>query len=393
VPPDWSQLERLLSSVSDWNEWRSANPGIDVQLSAAGLAGSDLAGANLRGAVLEGSRLDGANLRRANLSGAKLFGASIQGINLSGAQLQGADLRACDCSEGDFRDVAMMSAEIASSSFSNCDFSGSDLRGVKARGADFFDSDLSEVDLREADLTSATLSGSRVDRVTLGETILSDVGLWQVEGLGTVRHEGPSWLDPRAASTLVTHSPDFLRGVGWPERLVEYWPSITEVGVAFYSCFISYSHSDARFAGTLHKRLQRNGIRCWLDRHELVPGDDTLDMIDRGIRVYDKTVLVCSKSSLTSWWVDQEIERAIAKERRLWSERGEKVGVLVPIRLDDFVLDGWESSRRESVTSKYIGDFRAAAAGGPLDDVEFNKLCVALRADPHARRVPPTSRL
>jgi hypothetical protein len=55
----------------------------------------------------------------------------------------------------------------------------------------------------------------------------------------------------------------------------------------FYSCFISYSHEDKAFARLLHDRLQGQGIRCWLDEHQLLPGDDLHEGIDRGIRLWD----------------------------------------------------------------------------------------------------------
>jgi TIR domain len=59
----------------------------------------------------------------------------------------------------------------------------------------------------------------------------------------------------------------------------------------FYSCFISYSHADQSFARRLHDQLQGRGIRCWLDEHQLLPGDDIYEQIDRGIRFWHKVLL------------------------------------------------------------------------------------------------------
>jgi hypothetical protein len=53
----------------------------------------------------------------------------------------------------------------------------------------------------------------------------------------------------------------------------------------------------------LHDRLQGPGIRCWLDDHQLLPGQDTYYEIDRGIRLWDKVLLCASKASLANWWV------------------------------------------------------------------------------------------
>src|SRR5579859_2823003 len=35
-----------------------------------------------------------------------------------------------------------------------------------------------------------------------------------------------------------------------------------------------YSHADKDFARRNHHELQMRGIRCWLDEHQLLPGDD-----------------------------------------------------------------------------------------------------------------------
>lgn len=99
------------------------------------------------------------------------------------------------------------------------------------------------------------------------------------------------------------------------------------------------------------------------------------------------------ETSLQRPAVQREIERALQKEEQLkrqQTERGDPdmdTDVLVPVRLDDYVLDEWDHSRAAEVRKKNIGDF----CGWDKDDANYQRgMEQLLRAlDPRSRPGEP----
>jgi uncharacterized protein YjbI with pentapeptide repeats len=92
--------------------------------------------------------------------------------------------------------------------------------------ADLDRADLSDANLSGANLSHLDLDGTVLNRAVFRETILADMDLTNVIGLDTCEHFGPSSIDFRTLQKSPNLPLVFLRGVGLPDRLIDYLPSL-----------------------------------------------------------------------------------------------------------------------------------------------------------------------
>ena len=388
-------------------EWQDEHPGKRLELD-----GADLSGVNLSGAILVDADLRGADLSRADLCRAFLSGASLGGANLSGAdlreavlfeaKLRGANLQGADLSGADLEDAHLTERDPLGAAIARVPgdtypyLVSANLRGVNLSRAGLMNVDLTGADLREANLQGAfligatlhraMLQGANTEQVMVFETTLVDVNLSDVRGLESWVHRGPSIVDERTLRKSWPLPEVFLRGCGLSNELIDFFNATLGKAVEFYSCFISYSTKDQAFAGRLYETLQDRGVRCWFAPRDLQIGARTRDVIDQSIRLHDKLLLILSKDSVDSQWVEQEIETALAKERKA-KEGGRDRTVLFPIRVDDAVMDierGWPAL---ILNSRNIGDFRSWEEDAAFQDA-FERLLCDLKAE---EKAPPES--
>jgi uncharacterized protein YjbI with pentapeptide repeats len=275
------------------------------------------------------------------------FQPNLYGANLSDADLRGADL-------------------------SLAELNHADLRGAHLGGADF----------RGADLRGADLFGANLREAIVGGTIFGALDLRKVKGLETLRHAGPSTIGTDTLDLSQGDLPEaFLRGAGLSDTSIAYAHSLKSHPIEYYTCFISYSSKDSDFATRLHADLQQQRIRCWFAPEDLKIGEKFWYHIDESILLYDKLLVILSRHSVNSAWVEREVMAALEKEHDY-----QKL-ILLPIKLDEQVMQTtlpWAAYIRRN---RLIGDFTAWKEHDTYQTA-FTHLLRDLQAGPSPQQEP-----
>lgn len=95
------------------------------------------------------------------------------------------------------------------------------------------------------------------------------------------------------------------------------------------SVFLSHASEDkADFAEPLGRELASLGIRPWLNKWEIRPGDSLVaKLFDEGVAAVDAVIVIVSQYSAGKPWVRAELDAAMV--RRITENT-----TLIPIRLD-----------------------------------------------------------
>jgi hypothetical protein len=372
-------LALLKQGVEAWNKWREINPEIKPDLSKADLTDLDLIGVNLNKANLYSARLNKSRLNTADLHDANLFHAILNGADLSDANLSEAVLNGAYLSKTNLTRANMPKTDLRGALLSTANLSKANLFQANLYFSNLFGANLTEAVLAEANLYGtrfgwALLRMTDFSRATVGWSEFGNVDLSLAKGLESVKHDGPSSIGIEAFSLSKGKIPEsFLRGVGISNVFIKYIHSLSIEAIEYYSCFISYSINNESFAKRLHADLQDAGVRCWFAPEDMKIGDKIRPAIDQSIRVHDKLLLVLSEHSISSEWVEKEVETAFEEEAK------RKQIILFPIRIDDAVMLTEEAWAADIRRSRHIGNF----TGWEKHDVyikAFDGLLIDLKA-------------
>lgn len=104
-----------------------------------------------------------------------------------------------------------------------------------------------------------------------------------------------------------------------------------------YNAFLSHSHQDAEIVEALAKRLEDDaGLRVWLDKWVLVPGELWQPAMARGLDQAQACV-VCIGGQTPRGWFQQEMQRALNRQAHDSSFR--VIPLLLPGARSEFVDD------------------------------------------------------
>jgi uncharacterized protein YjbI with pentapeptide repeats len=377
------QLEILKQGVEAWNKWREENSGIEVDLTKADLVEAKLSQINLMQANLAEADLTKAKLLRANLNFTDFRKAKLTGVDFQRAELYGANFRGAHLKNADFGATYLRDANLAKVNLTKVDFRQADLTNVNLSGAI-----LHEAALGRAVFLYTALNGADFSGAWVSHTIFANVDLSQALNLDKVIHYKESTIGEDTLAASQGHIPEsFLRNCGlfdWEIEAVKLHnpdlthDEITNIQYRIYELratrafqisrlFISYSHTDSVFVNKLDHSLRNNHIQFWRDVHDMTAGRMETQ-IDLAIRQNPTVLLVLSKNSLNSDWVQHEVRKA----RELEKEMGRDV--LCPIALDD----SWKSARWPARTMEQVMEYNildfSAWEDGTTFEAKFAKL-------------------
>lgn len=348
----------LKHGVEAWNKWRQGNPDINPNLSEVSSGFSNF-------------NFNGGNFRNTNLSR----------VNFNSTEFIDADFSNADLRESNFAGVSFDSATLTHAA----------LGGARFFNCSFVNANLSFATLDNTVFTDVRLRGANFTGADLMNTIFLDTLLSEAKGLQKTESNPIIHLGIDSLSELHKLPKEIQQATFTDNLMIEVSKlyqkeiSTTEVDDILYHIhdlllgkslqinplFISYSHKDMPFVDVLDKKLRDQGLRVWRDIHDASSGR-LEKVVSRAISRNPTVVLVLSKNSINSDWVQHEARLARELEIEL------KRDILCPIALDkSWENCSWPARLQEQIREYNILDFSNWKKGNDLD-VKFRKLIEGL---------------
>ncbi|MEM7573445.1 MAG: pentapeptide repeat-containing protein [Bacteroidota bacterium] len=347
----------------------------EIELSYAQLEGSNLSKsriyesklwhANLKNCQLSETRISDVDLRQADLDNAIIMNSKFISCNLRNTKLTNLACQAIEIKNSD-----LTSSNFENSIFKKSIFSHNNLKRTKFLNTDFADSkilgchfeksrikglNLKKVEVSESHFIHCKFDETDFSYATMGSDVFAFTNFTTCIGLDQVEVTSECSIDIHSIMSVAPISMTFLKNLGLPTFFLNYLTD--NPPPSFHSVFISHSSEDKEFVWKLHKHLKMHGVEVWIDDESLSPGDELRKIIFEKINSHDKTILVCSKASLNSSWVTDEINKTLDKDEREKKGKGIKNTSLIPISIDDYIHN-FEGPFSSIIKSRKIGDFR-----------------------------------
>lgn len=113
--------------------------------------------------------------------------------------------------------------------------------------------------------------------------------------------------------------------------------------------FISYSRRDNAFVGRLADTLRAAGVQTWTDVENIAAGANWQKEIERGLLNASVLIYVASKNSVSSQWMDAELQAFLRGQKRV-----------IPIVIDDEGASRLPLPLRQFQWADFRGDYSVA---------------------------------
>ena len=111
--------------------------------------------------------------------------------------------------------------------------------------------------------------------------------------------------------------------------------------------FLSYARTDAKLADRLAVDIEQQGCRVWLDRNEILTGDDFIHSLNNELARCDGFVALMTEAYVASEWCKAELQRAQGLNKPL---------LIIQRAIDARFPDAIERLLRDIQRTQWTGD-------------------------------------